>query len=45
MRERILKVIDTGKNRHMIFVAQALRGVLGVWTVIPTTGANYMNRQ
>lgn len=48
LRSRILKAFDIGKGRSVLFVANASRGMLEGWTVVPMNAQrnrNYINRQ
>jgi hypothetical protein len=45
LRARIIKMIETGKDEGMLFVAQASRGYLLGWTFIPVRSAGYMQKQ
>lgn len=45
LRTRIVKVVDTGGAEGLLLVAQASRGQLLGWTVLPTSDMKYLNRQ
>lgn len=45
LRARILKGIDVGRGRTMLFVANAVAGVLEAWTFIPSSNQRYIERQ
>jgi hypothetical protein len=47
LRKRILKIIRDPRNRArgMLLVAQASRGVMEAWTLLPTDRLDYLNAQ
>jgi hypothetical protein len=45
LRQRFIKVVEAGKDRGMVLSVQAEGGKMEVWTAIPTTDLDYMNRQ
>jgi hypothetical protein len=45
LRQRFIKAVRTGKDRGMIFVAQARNGMMEAWTVVPTSEIDYLNNQ
>ena len=47
LRKRIIKVIadPRGRGRGMLLVAQASRGVVEAWTMVPTDRLDYLDRQ
>lgn len=45
LRSRTTKAVDTGSGKTMLLVANAARGLLEGWTLIPTGDAAYVNRQ
>lgn len=45
LRSRIIKAFDIGKGRSVLFVANATRGMLEGWTILPTSDKKYINRQ
>jgi len=45
LRQRIVKAIDLGKKRGLLVVAQAVRGRLEAWTMVPVDNLAYLNKQ
>ncbi len=45
LRSRVVKGIDLGRGRVLLLVAQANRGMLEAWTVVPTSDRRYINSQ
>jgi hypothetical protein len=47
LRKRIIKLVrdPRGRGRGMLFVAQASRGVIEAWTLLPTDRLDYLNAQ
>jgi hypothetical protein len=45
MRSRVLKLFDLGRDRGVLVVANARRGLLEAWTVVPTSDLRYLQRQ
>jgi hypothetical protein len=45
LRARVMKGFDLGRGRGVLVVANAVRGVLEAWTLIPTSDRKYLNRQ
>jgi hypothetical protein len=45
LRQRIIKAVKVGKDRTILAVAQANKGQMEAWTVIPTGDLKYVNRQ
>jgi len=44
LRQRLVKVVRAGKDRAVVVVAQARKGQLEAWTVIPVK-RQYLQRQ
>lgn len=45
LRARVIKGFDLGRGRGMLVVANAVKGMLEAWTLIPTADRKYLNRQ
>lgn len=45
LRQRLIKVVRTDKDRGMLVVAQASHGKLEAWTMFPVSDRKYLNRQ
>ncbi len=45
LRARVIKGFDLGRGRGALVVANAVKGMLEAWTLIPTSDRKYLNRQ
>ncbi|NPA72684.1 MAG: hypothetical protein GXO35_07630 [Gammaproteobacteria bacterium] len=45
LRTRIVKAFDIGRGKVLLISAQANKGILESWTMIPTSDLKYINRQ
>jgi len=45
LRQRIIKAVELEKERGLLLVAQARKGMLEAWTMLPTTNFKYLNAQ
>ncbi len=45
LKQRIIKVMRTDKDRAMVVAAQVKGGFLEAWTMVPTSKWNYVNNQ
>lgn len=45
LRTRVFKAFDIGRGKVLLISAQANKGVLESWTMIPTSDLKYINRQ
>ncbi|WP_218997443.1 PBECR2 nuclease fold domain-containing protein [Shewanella algae] len=45
LRLRYIKVVNVGKNKSLLLVAQVVKGRIEAWTFIPLTPGGYLNKQ
>ncbi|MCE9679607.1 head morphogenesis protein [Shewanella sp. AS1] len=45
LRLRYIKVVNIGKNKSLLLVAQVVKGRIEAWTFIPLTPGSYLNKQ
>lgn len=45
LRQRIIKVVDAGKEKAVLVVAEAKNGMLEAWTMLPVSKGPYLNKQ
>lgn len=45
LRQRLIRMVDTGEERGLLVVAQAVDGIMEAWTAMPVRDMGYLQRQ